>query len=182
MKITPLIMLSMASFALLILSSCTSSKQRPLNTEAHVDLQRYAGHWYEQFRLPNTFQKDDAMAEAHYTPLPDGSISVVNTETRPDRSRKSAAGIATVVPDGRNSRLKVKFEGLAAIVPTSDEGNYWIIKVAPDYSTALVGTPDRKFLWLLSRDRVIPITVREAYLKEAQRQGFDISVLIYRKR
>lgn len=161
------------------LTHCSSSKMPPLPTASQVDVQRYAGHWYELFRLPNSFQRDDSKAEAQYKVLPNGTLQVVNTETRPDRSRETVTGTATVVPDGRNSRLKVKFNGLASIVPVPEEGNYWIIQVAPDYSTALVGTPDRQFLWLLSRRPKISQEVRSRYQAEAQRLGFDVERLIH---
>ncbi|HAL72497.1 MAG TPA: hypothetical protein DCP71_12055 [Verrucomicrobiales bacterium] len=110
--------LSLVAAATLIaglLPSCTSGKNLPpLATAGPVDLQRYSGLWFEQFRLPNSFQNDEATAEARYTPQPDGSVRVVNTEVRPDGTRKTATGTATAVPGSRNSRLRVKFDGLAA--------------------------------------------------------------------
>lgn len=168
--------------AVCTLMSCSSqTPEKPLMTETSVNLQKYAGHWYEVFRLPNSFQRDDSTAEAHYTVLSGGKVRVVNTETRPGGSQKVAQGEATAVVDSQNSRLKVKFEGLAALAPVPEEGNYWIIKVAPDYSTALVGTPDRKFLWLLSRTAKISEATRTVYLNEARRQGFDTNRLIHRQ-
>lgn len=165
------------------LVSCSGpGPQRPLPTAAKVDVKRYAGHWFEQFRLPNSFQKNDATAEADYTVQPGGSIRVVNTEIRADGTRKTARGTATAIPDGRNSRLRVKFDGLASLVPASEEGNYWIIKLAPDYSVALVGTPDRRFLWLLSRNRDVSSARLEEYRQAATQLGFDTSRLIYRQR
>ena len=104
------------------------------------------------------------------------------TELRADGTRSQVTGLAQAVPDGRNSRLRVKFEGLAALAPVSSEGNYWIIKLAPDYSAALVGTPDRKFLWMLSRTPTVSEARRSEYLQEARRQGFDISQVIHHRR
>ncbi|MEN3941040.1 lipocalin family protein [Prosthecobacter sp. SYSU 5D2] len=161
------------------LASCTSHRNPPLQTATQVDIARYTGHWYELFRLPNSFQRDDSKAEAQYKLQADGTVLVVNTETRPDKERVTVTGTATVVPDGRNSRFRVRFEGPAALAPVPEEGNYWIIKLAPDYSTALVGTPDRKFLWLLSRRPKISAELRSSYEAEAQRLGFDTSKLIH---
>lgn len=178
MKTTfPFLMLLLV--AAVSLTHCSSSKMPPLPTASQVDVQRYAGHWYEVFRLPNSFQRDDSKAEAQYKVQADGTLQVVNTETRPDRTRETVTGTATVVPDGRNSRLRVRFEGLASLVPVPEEGNYWIIQVAPDYSTALVGTPDREYLWLLSRRPKISPEVRRRYQAEAQRLGFDVERLIH---
>ncbi|MES2736706.1 MAG: lipocalin family protein [Verrucomicrobiota bacterium] len=181
MNLRFLSLVAAAALIAALLPSCTSGKSLPpLATAGPVDLQRYSGLWFEQFRLPNSFQNDEATAEARYTPQPDGSVRVVNTEIRPDGTRKTATGTATTVPGSRNSRLRVKFEGLAALVPAAKEGNYWIIRLAPDYSAALVGTPDRKFLWLLSRDRDLTAARRNEYVQEARRQGFDTSRLLDR--
>lgn len=160
----------------LILASCSSP--RPLRTVSQVNLERYAGHWHEIARLPNTFQRDDSSATADYTVQEDGSVRVVNTEHRPDGSTRTATGRATAVEGSGGSRLRVKFEGLAALVPAAAEGNYWIIDLAPDYSAALVGTPDRKFLWLLSRSAIMAPAVRERYLRRARDEGFDTARLI----
>lgn len=184
MKTVHLVLFVAAGTAATALVSCATARSYPpLRTAGQtgkVDIGRYAGHWYEQARLPNSFQKDDASAEAHYTLLPESVVQVVNTETRADGSRHTAKGKATAVPGSGNSRLRVKFEGLAALVPAAEEGNYWIIKLAPDYSVALVGTPDRKFLWLLSRQRNLPPAEKTSYLEEARRQGFDTYRLIHR--
>jgi len=138
----------------------------------------YRGQGGSGTRLPNSFQRDDSRATADYTVQGDGSVRVVNTEYRPDGTRKSATGQATVVENSGGGRLRVKFSGLAALVPAAKEGNYWIMALAPDYSAALVGTPDRKFLWLLSRRADMPTEVKERYLQQARTEGFDTSKMI----
>lgn len=183
MNFRPMFSLVAGFLSTLLMVSCAGSKSHPpLATVPEVNVQRYAGHWYEQFRLPNSFQKDGASAEAHYTLLPDQSLRVVNTETRTDGRQKTASGRATAVPGSGNARLRVKFEGLAALAPAAEEGNYWILKLAPDYSTALVGTPDRNYLWLLSRQANLPDSVRQKHTEEARRLGFDTTRLLYRPR
>jgi len=53
------------------------------------------------------------------------------------------------------------------------------MQVAPDYSVALVGSPDRDYLWLLARQPQLDATVQEHYLAQARLQGFDLSRLIH---
>lgn len=163
------------------LAACSSTNSHPpLKTTANVDPNRYAGVWYEQFRLPTPFQDDKGTATASYTLLPSGSIRVVNTETLPSGKKNTATGTATAVRGSGNARLRVKFQGLAALVPVPEEGNYWIIRLAPDYSAALVGTPDRRFLWLLTREQKASRATLETYAREARAQGFNLSTLIVR--
>jgi len=145
-----------------------------------VEVKRYTGLWHENFRLPNSFQRDDSKATAQYTLQADGSIKVVNTEIRPDGTTSQAQGTAKAVPDSSNSRLRVEFNGLAGVfAPNPKEGNYWIIDVAPDYSTALVGTPDRNYLWLLARTPQISKERRGAYVAKAKRLGFPTEKLLF---
>ena len=93
------------------------------------------------------------------------------------RKVEESIGQATPV-DEANSRLEVTFlpEGLRWI-PFA-KGDYWVLKVDPDYRVALVGSPNRHFLWLLARQPQLDAATREAFLAEATRQGFDLSALI----
>ncbi|MGC3990993.1 MAG: lipocalin family protein [Chthoniobacteraceae bacterium] len=143
-----------------------------------MNLPRYMGTWHELARLPNAFQHRDARATANYTLQQDGTVKVVNTEYRARVAPKSLTGTATVVPGSGNGRLKVSFNGIAALIPVPSEGNYWIIEIAPDYSVALVGTPDRKFLWLLARQPTLSSTVEQPYIDTAYRLGFPTKKLI----
>lgn len=167
-----------AALTAMILTGCSTAQHSPLPTAASVDLKKYAGKWYEIARLPNRFQREDSSATAEYTALPDGSISVKNTEFRPDHSRRSIEGKATAVAGSNGSRLQVRFGGLAALAPVPKEGNYWIIAVEPDYSLALVGTPSRKYLWLLARSRNVNPKKVDDYISKAKELGFATEKLL----
>jgi len=168
-----------ALFVLLaaVLAGCSTSK-RPLPTVAKVDLARYSGRWFEVARLPNSFQRAGALATADYTARPDGTVKVINTEFSTDRSPKTVEGSASAVAGSGNARLRVKFGGLAALAPMPAEGNYWILALAPDYSAALVGTPDRKFLWLLTRTQNPSAATRQRMIQRAAGLGFPTEKLL----
>lgn len=161
-----------------LLNGCARETARPLPTASHVDLKRYSGRWYEVARLPNFFQRADSSAIAEYTPNTDGSVRVLNTELRPDGTRKAIEGRADAVPGSEQARLRVRFGGLAGLAPVSKAGNYWIIEVAPDYSMALVGTPDRKYLWLLARSPKVNTAKRDRLIAKARSLGFPVDKLI----
>ena len=55
-----------------------------------------------------------------------------------------AKGKAKVVDKATGAKLKVTF-----FWPFY--GDYWIIKLGNDYDYAVVGTPNRKYLWILNR-------------------------------
>ncbi len=143
-----------------------------------LDLSRYLGRWYEICRLPLKYEDETATdITATYSLNEGGSVRVDNRCFDEDGEPSQALGEASPVDD-TNSRLKVTFlpEFIRWIPFTS--GDYWVLKIDPAYQIALVGTPDRKNLWLLARSPDLPEATREEYLAEAQRQGFDLSALI----
>ena len=145
---------------------------RPLTTVASVDLRRYSGEWHEIARYPNWFQrKCTGAVSARYTSLPDSSIEVLNTCRKADGTTVSAKGVAKVVPDSGNAKLKVKFAG-----PFT--GDYWIIALDPNYRWSLVGHPSRKYLWILSRDPEIPDALYNRIVAFATSQGYEADKII----
>lgn len=153
----------------------------PLPTNGSVDLKRYSGLWYELARLPVRFQDPQSVSTAEYGIRSDGSVEVKNTAYVGDTVSARITGRATAArgAEATNDRLRVRFGGLLRFIPVPKDGNYWIIDAADDYSTALVGTPDRKFLWLLSRDKdawgTRPI---DALVDKAKSLGFDTDRLL----
>lgn len=145
---------------------------------ASVELDRYLGTWFEICRLPLKWEDADASdITATYSMTADGRVRVENrcldNEGKPDRS------IGVAVPqDASNAKLKLSFlpEYLRWIPFT--QGDYWILQLAADYSVALVGTPDRAHLWLISRTAALPTDIVENYLAVAKSQGFDLDELI----
>jgi apolipoprotein D and lipocalin family protein len=138
------------SFLLLsctILAACTPGTK--LDTAGHtvseVDLDRYMGKWYEIASFPTWFQKGCFCSTAEYS-MEKGYVRVENScsEGSPDGKRKSAVAKAFIVPGSGNSRLRVQFQW-------PFKGDYWIIALDENYQYAMVGHPDRKYLWVLSR-------------------------------
>ena len=174
----------LVSLYTLILASCSGIKSSPpLQTVAWVDLVRYAGTWYEIARLPMWFQRHCIDSKAVYAIRPDGKIGVHNECVTDVGGLDQVDGIATVVDTKTNARLAVTFDNFfARLVGPSREGNYWIIDLDPDYQTALVGTPDRRYLWILSRSPHLDEATYQRVVAKAQQFGFPISDLLKSKR
>jgi apolipoprotein D and lipocalin family protein len=152
--------------------------QPELTTVPRVDLPRYMGTWYEIARLPMRHEPEDATdISASYALLADGKVEVRNRMRR-DGEVEESVGEAGAIDD-TGSRLEVSFlpEGLRWIPFT--RGDYWIIALDADYREALVGSPDRKYLWLLAREPRMDDTRRDHYLAIARQRGFDLSGLIH---
>lgn len=140
-----------------------------------VDLKKYAGTWYEIGRLPMYFQRNCASdVTANYTEKTDGSgIIVTNKCVQKDGSGITSEGIAKPV-DESGSKLKVTF--LPSWIRWFPVGraDYWVLARDADYKTALVGTPDKKYLWLLARSPNVTQETYAKYRQIAQQQGYDL--------
>ncbi len=151
-----------------------------LEVVASVELSRYSGKWYEVARLPNRFQSKCAgEVTATYSQLDDGQLKVVNECRQRDGRMARAEGRARLADKREpNSKLEVRFApawlGWLPVV----WGDYWIIALAPDYSYSVVGTPDRKYLWVLSRTPQMDEVVYQRLVEQAAAKGFDVSRLI----
>ena len=144
----------------------------PVTSVASVDLARYSGKWFEVASFPMFFQRNcvgDTTAE--YSALDSGALRVRN-RCRTESGFDEATGKATVVEGFANSRLKVSF-----VWPF--KADYWVLGLDPEYRWAAVGTPDRKYLWLLSRTPQLPPDLLEVALGSARVQGFDLAQLRY---
>jgi apolipoprotein D and lipocalin family protein len=152
----------------------------PLEVVPEVDLNRYAGRWFEVARLPNRFEEDCAGdVTATYTPREDGQIDVLNQCRGKGGQFKKAEGRARRASrEGPNTKLEVRFAPAFLKFLPFVWGDYWIIDLAPDYSHAVVGDPGRDYLWVLART---PQMSEEAYrsaVARAEAQGFDVNRLI----
>ncbi|MGD0644784.1 MAG: lipocalin family protein, partial [Candidatus Bathyarchaeia archaeon] len=57
-------------------------------------------------------------------------------------------------------------------------GDYWIIKLGNDYDYAVVGTPNRKYLWILSRTPQMDDKLFSQLIEFVKSKGFDVGSLI----
>jgi len=166
-------------FAALIVKA-ERKEREPLRVVPSVDLPRYAGLWYEVARLPNRFEEKCAGdVTAEYTLKEKDRLKVVNRCRRRDGRMTEAVGDAKLAErEGPNSRLKVRFAPAFLSFLPFVWGDYQLIELAPDYTYAVVGAPDRKYLWILSRTPQLDEATYLRLLEAARSQGFDVSRMI----
>ncbi len=125
------------------------------------------------------FQKANEAAIAEYGLLPNGTLSVHNIAIRPDGSQHDIHGYAEILNPPENTRLAVRFSTwFAPLIPIPKQGNYWIFYVDEAYQQAIVGTPDRRYLWVLSRTPKISEHQLQDLFQRGRKLGFDLSRVI----
>lgn len=165
----------------LLLGACNQGSAPP-STVGEVVLQRYQGTWYELARLPMFFQRNCLQSEAHYQVLGPERLAVTNRCRTAEGEWLEAQGEAWPQVEGRTDRLWVQFDNtFSRLFPWLTRGAYWVLYLDSDYQLALVGSPDRDFLWLLSRTPEVSEQTRAQLLEEAQNKGYrELERLIWR--
>lgn len=181
------ILLVFAALISLPLTAFSADSLKAIPTVNYVDLESYVGLWYENYRIRNEFQDNEPVkgdgpcfnTTAEYSFLPKGKIQVKNTCFKKSRVVVGKAR-ATTVPGSNNSKLKVNFTGIPFFEWLGiGNGDYWILALGPKntdrlYSWVLVGSPNLKYGWILSRNPILADADLEAALRVAESVGYDI--------
>lgn len=136
-----------------------------------VDLERYAGLWYEIARIPNRFQNDCVgAATAYYELREDGRLEVENRCVKENGKVKQAGGVGRYQEDG-SAKLEVSFFSIIGWRPIW--GDYWILDLGEQYEHAIVGDRNRKYGWILSRSRLVSPQKLDLLFDRIRAQGYD---------
>lgn len=148
-----------------------------METVASVDPILYMGQWYSVKEIPIFYgfwvfgfdSTECVDSQAYYELLENGNIKIRNSciYNGEEKVVEGEGGFESSSPDGR---LWVSFFPLF-------KSPYYIIGLDEDYQWSVVGTPDRKSLWFLSRNTTLSQEDTDEMLSVAQNQGFDTSLL-----
>lgn len=163
-----LIMLSVT----LGLFGCKTSEVLPTSV-GEVDLERYAGLWYDVASFPARFQKNCFCTTATYTLTEKGTVEVYNTCRKGGAEGKESGirGKAFAVNGSHNTKLKVQF-----FWPF--RADYWIVKLDKDYQWAVVSTPGKNYLWILSRTPEMDETLFNSIVESLRVDNYDTGLLL----
>lgn len=159
------------SAVLAFFSGCAKNSSMDIPAVADLDIEKYMGKWYEYARLPNHFEKNMRNVYAEYTMRRDGKTDVVNCGFDGKKTR-CISGIAKSANQAAAGELKVSFF-------RPFYGKYRIIKLAPDYSWAVVCGSDKKYLWILSRTKQISEETKREIFSFLEQHKFPVRNLIY---
>lgn len=137
-----------------------------------VDLRRYMGRWYEQFRYEASFQKGFEAVTADYALNADGTVKVINRGLKGGLggALKQSTGKAKVADAATNAKLKVSFFG-------PFYGDYWVLDHDDDYEWSIVGEPSGRYLWALTRAQEPTAAVLRRLEERVKSMGYDWSLV-----
>jgi len=160
--------------ALFGLGACSTTPPEGMSAVTPFDIQRYAGKWYEIARLDHSFERGLSDISANYRPIGDGSVEVTNRGYDSKKGEwRQAVGHALFTGEATRASLKVSFFG-------PFYGGYHVIALDQEnYRWAMVVGSDRDYLWILARDKQLPVAVRDQLVGQAKEQGIDVRQLIW---
>lgn len=147
--------------------------QPPVKTVDSVDLTRYLGKWFEIATITQSFQKKCVGGTtAEYSQNNDQTINVVNT-CNTKKGKNIANGLAHIIDTETNAKLKVTFVKLFDWI-FAFGGDYWIIELDTNYNWAVVGSKNRKYGWILSRQKSLSNYELHLIADKIKSQGYDL--------
>ncbi|MFN4084162.1 MAG: lipocalin family protein [Bacteroidia bacterium] len=158
-------------------SACAYIPKNALKNQTvkQFNLQNYTGKWYEIARFNHGMEKGLVGFTATYILNNNGTIKVYNEGFKDSLTGKKSAieGFAKMPYKSNMGYLKVYFSrwfGAPYLIFELDTVNY---------QYALVGSTFKNFLWVLSRNKVMPEEHLQTCLSKAKKLGYDTSKLIY---
>jgi apolipoprotein D and lipocalin family protein len=136
-----------------------------------VDLDRYSGKWYVIACIPTRYDKDWNYTTETYSVAAKGSIDILTTYKKGDHhEERSTRSKGFPVKESNNVRWKVQF-----VWPFKTD--YQIEELSPDYTTVVVGHPQKKFLYIMNRSGRINAIQYEQILERMVKKGYNTAQL-----
>ena len=161
-------------FAFIIFLSLFSLSATPNKPVTNIDLQKFSGKWYSLYSIPTMFDKGSSHTVVNYQLNNEGYYDV--TTTGKEESGKDKIVHSKLFPqkDSHNAKMKAQFLWPFKV-------DYWVIDVAPDYSWAVVGHPDHKFLFFISRKPLMDPKLHEELVAKCKAMGYPVNELVSQK-
>ena len=167
-----IIPLAVLLVGVLVVQSCVNIPKKATVIK-DFDANRYLGTWYEIARLDHRFEKNMNNVIAQYKLNDKGNVIVRNSGFDTLKNEwKAADGLAKFRGERTEAALKVSFFG-------PFYSGYNVIALDSAYKYALIAGKNLDYLWILSREKNIPDSIKLSYLEKAKAIGYDTSKLLW---
>lgn len=160
------------AFCAALLFATSAGAVTPPQPEEHIEPTKMLGRWYEVARLPNKTQKDCQAGSSEWARQADGfdviQVCHRGSVTAPATEWKAKA---KVLDPKTNAKFKMTFFGGLL----SQE--YWVLEHRSDQGWLILGTPNGKYLWLMSQRPSLAAGVKAQAVARIKQLGYDVSAL-----
>ncbi|MFS4460680.1 lipocalin family protein [Bdellovibrio sp. HCB2-146] len=157
-----------------VLGACgTMSSREPLRTVNYVDIPKFMGDWYVIANIPTFVEKGAYNAIESYSWNTQEKRIDVDFRYNKDSATgpiKRYPQKAWIYDSKTNAEWRVQPWWPLKFA-------YLVIDLAPDYSYTVIGVPDRKYVWIMARNKTMEPRLYESLVAKLQAWGYDISKL-----
>lgn len=156
--------------------SSAASKVPLTALDRAIELDRFMGRWYVVLSIPTFFDRDTVNNVEEYTyDEATQTIDVVFSYCDKNMSKTSQLKQRAKVVNDMNTQWSLKPK-VGVYLPLQIP--YLVADCAEDYSSTIVGVPDRSYIWVMTRTPNPDASVMEDLTKKVQLLGYDVSKLV----
>ena len=146
------------------------NKIQSMETVKYVDLDRFMGDWYVIANIPTFIEKGAVNAIESYKLNEKGQVETTFTfrKKNPNGKRKIYNPKGFIWNKETNAEWRMQF-----LWPF--KAPFLIIDLPEDYSYTVIGYPNRKYVWIMAREPVIPPEIYNGILINLENIGYDIN-------
>lgn len=160
-----LVLLTMIS----ILAGCTKYHK----TVDRVDIDKFIGSWYVIAILPNAIEKNAVNGIESYALNPDGTIAITYKFRKGSKDGKEKV----MTPKAKIFNKETKAEWRVRLFPPIWYP-YLIVDLADDYRYTVIGVPNHKYVWIMSRTSSISDNDFTRILSNLQKEGYKTEKIV----
>ena len=146
-------------------------KKSNLQSMVGLNLEKFAGPWYEVAKFPHPGSTRKVGVMVNYEIVDPLTLRERYLYQEGDSETQEKTHLLHLVDPANPARMQKERRGPLAM-------NYWVLEVGDDYNYAVIGTPDRRHLWILSRTHQLPLDKYEALTYRLKKQGFAVEELV----
>lgn len=166
---------NLSLFTILTLTSCSKAKPRSsaLSNPAYIDITRISGDWHIPARIPTIIDQDALQMRLTIAPIANQSMKFEwKFRKNPKNDHDTSWNLTANLDDPKKNTswtvspfwpLKMRYE---------------VIEYSGDYNWLIVGSRDRKYLWLLSRSPDMNPELLDALMDRLKSSEFDVAAIV----
>ena len=161
------------TLSVLLLAVATALQGQTVSAVPSLDAKQLQGAWYEIARLPGKQEKKcigDAIELVAQGEKANQLLLVDSCKTK-----NGYADVRNYTANPQDKRGDGEYK-ITTLWPFSRK--YWVMAAAPDFSWTLIGSPNRKDLWVFSKQPTLSPEILTAIEAKAAAEGFATAKLI----
>lgn len=138
---------------------------------AHIDFKKFQGKWYSLSSIPTALDKNWRKTAENYT-LKDTYFDVYTTYYKiGNPEEKSIKSKLFFYQGGLDGEMKAQFVWPFKI-------GYRVIELPEDYSYVVIGHPEKKYLFIMSRKTTLDKKLMTSIMERCKQAGYDTAKLV----